>query len=139
MEQAWKGITLEMEGIRNLYGLGNYFMEPGTSDGDWVGRVWDPLPDKEGNALRGFNGGATSYAQFQSMVGVGGMIDWTNPAAGDYWHDVKRQPLYQLGVTDFWTDLGEPEMYPNDCYYGFSEIGQQRHSDIHNAYDLRWD
>jgi alpha-glucosidase len=333
LEQPWKGITLEMDGIRNLYGLGNYFMEPGTSDGDWMGRVWDPLADKEGNALRGFNGGATSYAQFpilyalgseyhsfglfldqlykqmwefrvvparvemsgdqirwyvisgnnlqairrkymsltgkppmppkkalglwisefgfenwpetykpvvtlrqngfpldglgmdiqwfggrfyaggvgnknsrmgtlkfdetnfpnpahelshlrkergvnlmlieESYVskrlpehddlaerrylahkcddnepvfvtqnpwwGVGGMIDWSNPAAGDYWHDVKRQPLYDLGVTEFWTDLGEPEMYDSAaCYHGFPEIGKRRHPDIHNIYNFKW-
>ena len=41
--------------------------------------------------------------------GIGGMIDWTNPAAGAWWHDVKRQPLIDAGVMAHWTDLGEPE------------------------------
>jgi alpha-glucosidase len=71
--------------------------------------------------------------------GVGGMIDWTNPAAGDHWHDSKRQALYDLGVTYFWTDLGEPEMYDSSaCYHGFPEIGKRRHPDIHNIYNFKW-
>ena len=71
--------------------------------------------------------------------GVGGMIDWTNPKAGDYWHDRKRQALYRLCITDHWTDLGEPEMYDaSACYYGFPEIGKRGHGDIHNIYNFKW-
>lgn len=339
LEKDWKGITLDMTGIENLYGLGNYFTDPGTADGDWVGKTWDPGTQGHGNALKSFGGGATSYAQFPILYavgdknhnfalfldqiykqkwsftgspwkvemwgdqirwyviagkslqdlrrtymrltglpplppkkifglwvsefgyenwaeaykpvvtlrqngfpldglgmdlqwfggsfykngedtrssrmgtlefdtknfgnfaheinhlrkdrgvnlmlieesyisqflngdsgrgtehkdlsekgflasncagsptflnanpwwGVGGMIDWTNPGAGDYWHDRKRQPLYNLGITDHWTDLGEPEMYdPNSCYYGFPELGKFKHGDIHNIYNFKW-
>lgn len=71
--------------------------------------------------------------------GVGGMIDWSNPKAGDYWHDLKRQPLYNLGITAHWTDLGEPEMFDsNACYYGIPELGLNKHGDIHNIYNLKW-
>src|SRR3989338_4999275 len=67
------------------------------------------------------------------------MIDWSHPDAGNYWHDTKRQELYKLGITDHWTDLGEPEMYdPGACYFGFPEIGKNRHGDIHNVYNLKW-
>jgi alpha-glucosidase (family GH31 glycosyl hydrolase) len=71
--------------------------------------------------------------------GIGGMIDWTNPKAGDYWHDEKRQKLVELGLTHHWTDLGEPEMYSEHaCYYGHPELGKHRHADVHNIYNLKW-
>src|SRR5262249_24091208 len=44
-----------------------------------------------------------------SWWGRGTMLDWTNPAAADRWHDHKRQPLIDMGVMGHWTDLGEPE------------------------------
>jgi alpha-glucosidase len=44
-----------------------------------------------------------------------------------------------LGLTHHWTDLGEPEMYDErSCYFGFPEIGKNRHSDIHNVFSLMW-
>ena len=39
------------------------------------------------------------------------MIDWTSDEAGDFWRDLKRQPLIANGVIGHWIDLGEPEMY----------------------------
>lgn len=71
--------------------------------------------------------------------GRGGMIDWTNPAAGKFWHDNKRSKLALLGITSHWLDLGEPEMYYQDAiYHGFPELGKNRHGDIHNVYNLLW-
>lgn len=71
--------------------------------------------------------------------GVGGMIDWTNDAAADFWHDDKRQKLIDLGINFHWADLGEPEMYdPHAYYFGFPELGKNRHADIHNIYSLKW-
>ncbi|MBI2522027.1 MAG: DUF5110 domain-containing protein [Bdellovibrio sp.] len=71
--------------------------------------------------------------------GIGGMIDWTNPHAGDFWHDQKRAALVSMGITHHWTDLGEPEMYhDNSCYWGLPELGKHNHSDIHNIYNFRW-
>lgn len=71
--------------------------------------------------------------------GKGGMIDWSNPQAGAWFHDFKRFPnLVKLGVTNHWTDLGEPEMYdPSACYLGV-ENGKNTHSDVHNIYNLMW-
>ena len=70
--------------------------------------------------------------------GVGGMIDWTDPAAADRWHDWKRQPLIELGVTGHWIDLGEPELYdPRAIYHGVPGIGRD-HASVHNLYNLAW-
>lgn len=49
----------------------------------------------------------------RSWWGVGGMIDYTNPQAGDFWHDLKRQELVRQGVLGHWTDLSEPEVACN--------------------------
>ena len=71
--------------------------------------------------------------------GSGGMIDWTNPDAGDYWHQHKRLPLTKMAITSHWLDLGEPEMYyENSLYYGLPELGKMRHGDVHNIYNLCW-
>ena len=76
--------------------------------------------------------------------GRGGMIDWTHPAAGDFWHDSKRQTLIDLGVVGHWIDLGEPEMFiEKSCYYGTPEIAtatqpMTSHADIHNLFALKW-
>jgi alpha-glucosidase len=71
--------------------------------------------------------------------GIGSMIDWTDPAAGDYWHNLKRQPLIDMGIIGHWTDLGEPEMYdPKSYYYGFPELNLHSQADVHNLYNYRW-
>jgi alpha-glucosidase len=71
--------------------------------------------------------------------GKGGMLDWTNDAAGDFWHDTKRQPLIDMGVLGHWTDLGEPEAYdPNAWYEGFPGLGLHAEADIHNLYNFQW-
>ena len=66
--------------------------------------------------------------------GHGGMIDWANPDAGAYWHDLKRQPLIEMGVAGHWTDLGEPEMFNPANLYG-TGLTQ---AEIHNSYNLMW-
>jgi alpha-glucosidase (family GH31 glycosyl hydrolase) len=71
--------------------------------------------------------------------GRGGMIDWSSPAAGDYWHQTKRLKLALMGINSHWLDLGEPEMYyEHALYHGFPELGKNRHGDIHNVYNLFW-
>lgn len=71
--------------------------------------------------------------------GRGGMLDWSNPNAGDYWHQQKRLDLGKMGITSHWLDLGEPEMYyQHAIYHGFPELNKHRHGDIHNVYNLRW-
>jgi alpha-glucosidase (family GH31 glycosyl hydrolase) len=66
--------------------------------------------------------------------GKGGMIDWTNVAGGDYWHDLKRDPLIEMGVMGHWTDLGEPEMYNASGVF----FGDKPHNDAHNIFNYKW-
>ena len=73
-----------------------------------------------------------------SWWGKGSMLDWTNPAASDFWHDVKRRPLVEAGVLGHWTDLGEPEEFsPAAVYHGYPGLGRTER-DVHNAYNLAW-
>jgi alpha-glucosidase (family GH31 glycosyl hydrolase) len=83
--------------------------------------------------------GAT-YITENPWWGTGGLIDWSNPEARDFWHDWKRQPLVDMGVLGHWTDLGEPEMFNAWAVYrGFPEIGDKnRQADVHNVYNLLW-
>ncbi|HZY67692.1 MAG TPA: TIM-barrel domain-containing protein, partial [Devosia sp.] len=50
--------------------------------------------------------------------GRGGMIDWLATEAAAEWHDLKRQPLIDMGVAGHWIDLGEPEMVNPGFRYG---------------------
>jgi alpha-glucosidase len=71
--------------------------------------------------------------------GRGGMLDWTNDAAADNWHDLKRQPLIDMGVLGHWTDLGEPEVFdPAAWYFGFPQLALHAQRDIHNLYNFKW-
>lgn len=80
-----------------------------------------------------------SFLSSNPWWGKGGMLDWSNPEAADWWHDTKREPLVRMGVVGHWTDLGEPEMYdPHGWYYGFSEQRLHAHADVHNLYALLW-
>ena len=78
------------------------------------------------------------YLTGNSWWGKGGMLDWTNDAAGDYWHDQKRQALINAGVLGHWIDLGEPEMYdPADWTVGILP-NKHGHTDYHNMYNFEW-
>lgn len=80
-----------------------------------------------------------TFLNYNPWWGRGGMVDYTNPAAGDFWHDYRRQDLSEMGVLDHWADLGEPEQYDSGSwYFGFPEIGKHNHVDIHNIYGFRW-
>ncbi|MGE0493391.1 MAG: TIM-barrel domain-containing protein [Vulcanimicrobiota bacterium] len=74
--------------------------------------------------------------------GVGGMIDYTSAAAAGFWHDWKRQPLVEMGLTGHWTDLGEPEMYLHQRPDGSTETGlyagDQPEAAVHNLFAHRW-
>ncbi len=102
------------------------------------------LPEHSDLAQRGYlarkcEGCAPAYLTANPWWGKGGMIDWSLPAAGDYWHDLKREPLVDLGILGHWTDLGEPEMYDeNAWYHGFPNLGLHAHADVHNLYSLLW-
>jgi len=81
--------------------------------------------------------------------GLAGMLDWADQPGARWWHDNLRKPeLVDKGVIGHWTDLGEPERYPekvgdHGCYEnptqgGLLEPGHYRQEDIHNLYNLLW-
>ena len=76
-----------------------------------------------------------------------GIIDWTNTAGADWWHDNKRQALVNDGILGHWLDLNEPEgnsgnrlYHPTDWYAGFDPhiglvpTGLHSEGDIHNLF-----
>jgi alpha-glucosidase (family GH31 glycosyl hydrolase) len=78
------------------------------------------------------------YLTSNPWWGTGGMIDWTQPAAGAHWNDTQRQHLINEGVTGHWLDLGEPEMYDSNDWTGGVLPGKHAHADYHNVYGLEW-
>lgn len=73
--------------------------------------------------------------------GVGGMLDYTSPEAGAYWHKTKRAPLIAKGVMGHWTDLGEPEMFLHETSSGelktpIYTLGPQ--AAAHNLFNFLW-
>lgn len=81
---------------------------------------------------------APTYLTTNDWWGRGGMIDWTQAAAGAYWHTQKRQALVNAGVSGHWLDLGEPEMYDANDWVAGVLPGKNAHADYHNMYNLRW-
>jgi alpha-glucosidase len=81
-----------------------------------------------------------AYIDENPWWGKGGMLDYTNDACGNYWHDLKRQPLITAGVMAHWTDLNEPEMYPSHAKYGAEPGGYALGSekDAHNLFAFKW-
>jgi alpha-glucosidase len=106
------------------------------------------LPEYEKLAGQGFLARTCSaatcppvYLTSNPWWGQGSLLDWTNPAAGAFWHDWKREAMIAAGVIGHWTDLGEPEMYdPSAWYYGIQGdyAPLTRHADVHNLYNLLW-
>lgn len=81
---------------------------------------------------------APVYLSGNPWWGKGGMIDWTQDAAGAAWHDEQRQHLLDEGVMGHWLDLGEPEMYDSGDWTAGVIPGKHAHADYHNAYNLLW-
>jgi alpha-glucosidase (family GH31 glycosyl hydrolase) len=74
-----------------------------------------------------------TYLTDNPWWGQGGMIDWSNAAGADYWHDTKRQPLIDMGIVGHWCDLGEPEMFHANSWYASGD-----HDSIHNLFSFLW-
>ncbi len=120
--------------LRERHGAGIMLIEE-----SFVGAA---LPEHARLAERGFLAvrpdGRPVLLEKPAWWGIGGMIDWSNPAAADFWHDWKRRPLVEMGVIGHWTDLGEPELYdPAARYHGFAGIGRD-HLSVHNLYNMAW-
>ena len=107
----------------------------------YVGRA---LPEHQDLQNRGYlvragcSTCAPTYLTSNTWWGKGEMIDWTNDAASSYWHDQKRQPLVDQGITGHWLDLGEPEMYDAGDWTAGVLPGKHAHADYHNLYGLEW-
>jgi len=91
-----------------------------------------------GHLVRRGPAGAPVYLDYNPWWGQGGMLDYTSDAAGRFWHDWKRQPLVDLGVTGHWTDLGEPEQFDSTAWYRGVLPGRHAEADVHNLYYLKW-
>lgn len=78
--------------------------------------------------------------------GLGSMLDYTNPKAGDYWHQTKREPMRELGVLGHWTDLGEPEVFRHkktsrrgkSVYTTPLYAGDKEQLEVNNLFAFRW-
>jgi alpha-glucosidase (family GH31 glycosyl hydrolase) len=68
--QPWKGFSATRSAELDVYGLGQQFLTPGTSDIDWDGRVREGGP--YGNIMANFNDGANGNTQIPVMYGVNG-------------------------------------------------------------------
>lgn len=107
----------------------------------YVGRNLDEHADMAADGYLVRDGCATCdpvYLTGNPWWGKGGMIDWTQEAAGATWHDEQRQHLVDAGVTGHWLDLGEPEMYDDGDWTAGVLPGKNAHADYHNAYNLLW-
>ncbi|MBL8599030.1 MAG: DUF5110 domain-containing protein [Devosia sp.] len=88
-------------------------------------------------------GGLAHDAQGQPLVtnpagnwwGRGGMVDWLATDAAAAWHDLRRQPLIDMGVAGHWTDLGEPEMVNPGFRYGPDDLADAQ---VRNSYNVLW-
>jgi oligosaccharide 4-alpha-D-glucosyltransferase len=65
-------------------------------------------------------------------AGPAGLIDFTNPAARDWWWS-KHEPFLDQGIAGWWTDLGEPETHPGDMVHHIGSAAK-----AHNILNLLW-
>lgn len=90
--------------------------------------------DEKGFLAHDNDGNSLDVTEDPAWWGHGGMFDWSNKAAGDFWHDFRRQALIDAGVTAHWTDLGEPEMHNTQFKYSDG----LDHEMVHNSYNMLW-
>jgi alpha-glucosidase (family GH31 glycosyl hydrolase) len=69
LEKENKALVMNPRGLHNIYGLGNYFYEPATADGDWSGKDW--VAEGFGNVRHNYLGGAPSISQFPVLYALG--------------------------------------------------------------------
>ena len=81
LHRPTKRFVIDRLDMQNAYGVGNLFCDPGTADGDWIGRQWNPR--NHGNFRFGFyvtdtgigsdtfHGGGPSVSQFPILYAIG--------------------------------------------------------------------
>jgi alpha-glucosidase (family GH31 glycosyl hydrolase) len=72
MNRPDKTLVIIPKGMRNVYGLGNFFYDTSV-DGDWIGREWRATG--YGNVRRPFDGAAPSESQFPVFYALGDGLD----------------------------------------------------------------
>jgi alpha-glucosidase len=150
LEQPWKGITLIPESFTHAYGLGQEFITPGSSEGDWVGRIRSPGGEM-GNAMVSWNGGYVGNTQFPVVYFAGEHTDsyalymdnpykqrWDFTQAvwtGEMWGDWLRfylmtGPDFQDLRKDYLELVGHPPVPPKKVFglwvseFGFDDWGE---------------
>ncbi len=120
--------------LRDEEGVGLMLMEE-----SYVSRSRPEFKELESRGYLARDGGETGKALvMHGWWGYGGMLDWSAAEAGDYWHDLKRQPLIEMGILGHWTDLGEPELFlPKKAWYAGFGMGHVQY-DVHNLYNFAW-
>ncbi|WP_397599677.1 TIM-barrel domain-containing protein [Silvanigrella sp.] len=69
LNNSTKTLQINSAQNKNAYGLGQYFYDPNSANGDWIGRKWEP--GEFGNTFVGFSGGANSKIQFPILYALG--------------------------------------------------------------------
>jgi len=68
-----------------------------------------------------------------------GVVDFTNPAAAEWWGELQQKPLDD-GVKGFWTDMGEPAWSNEESTERLRMKHRAgMHDEIHNVYGFTWD
>jgi len=91
--------------------------------------------EKDSVLVKSKEGGPAAI--MKSWWGTGGMVDFTSESAGNEWHDQRRKPLIDAGIAGHWTDLGEPENYPDKAWYHGFGAGHDQAAN-HNLYNFAW-
>lgn len=135
-ERAFPAPRQEIERLKNDQGVSLMLIEEPY--------VSNTLEEHQQLASRGYLARSCAtcpptYLAHNPWWGRGGMLDFTNAAGADFWHDYRRASLTDMGITDHWADLGEPEQYDASSWYaGFPELGKHAHADVHNIYGFKW-
>jgi alpha-glucosidase (family GH31 glycosyl hydrolase) len=91
-------LKMTAESMRYVYGLGEYFIQPGANKFNWKGQVRIP-GDSNGNAMTSFFGGATGNAQFPVLYAMNEkgqnyalFVDTTFPVRWEFLGDPAKTP-----------------------------------------------
>lgn len=87
LDKHWKQLQIHSYLNKNVYGLGQYFSDPGSSELGWIGKVWDPLPQTMGNALRPFSKGSNGY----TMIPIAYVLGKNNENYGIFLDNIYKQ------------------------------------------------
>jgi alpha-glucosidase (family GH31 glycosyl hydrolase) len=135
--QKFPNAAQKLQHYKNDEGIGIIAIEE-----SYISKALPEHADLQGRGylVRTRENGPPVYLTGNPWWGKGGMIDWTQDAAGDYWHDTKRRQLISDGLLGHWTDLGEPESGEYDANDWTAGVVPDKHGhlDYHNLYALKW-